>query len=83
MDEQLVIPTNLRASFMSSIHYGHPGRDTKLRYISDIWWSKTHRAMVTTAKCCDQCNLAGKNIEPLPEQKQFRKIQIPKNGTMK
>ena len=37
MDERLVVPTNLRASIMSSIHYGHPGRDTMLRYVSDIW----------------------------------------------
>ena len=37
VDERLVIPTILRASIMSSIHYGHPGRDTMLRYISDIW----------------------------------------------
>ena len=31
MDERLVIPVNLRASIMSSVHYGHPGRDTMLR----------------------------------------------------
>ena len=62
MDERLVIPTNLRASIMNSIDYGHPGKDIMLRYISDIWWPKIHREVVTTAKCCDQCNRAGKYI---------------------
>ena len=54
MDKRLVIPTNLRTSIMSSIHYGYPGRDTMLRYISDIWWPKFHREVVTTAKSVQQ-----------------------------
>ena len=49
VDERLVIPTKLHASIMSSIHYGQPGRDTMFRYISDIWWPKIHRELVTTA----------------------------------
>ena len=50
-----------------------------LRYISDIWWPKIHHEVVTTAKCCDQCNLAGKNIKPLLKQKQFGKIPKSEN----
>ena len=46
MDERLVIPTNLRASIMSCIHYGHPGRDTMLR----ISWPQIHREVVTAAQ---------------------------------
>ena len=37
MDQRLVIPANLRSSIMSSIHYGHPGSDTILRYVANIW----------------------------------------------
>ena len=59
---------------MSSIHYGHPGRDTMLRHVSDIWWPKIHREAVTTAKCCDQCYAAGKNIKSLLKLTQFGKI---------
>ena len=36
-DQRLVIPANLRSSIMSSIYYGHQGRDTMLRYVADIW----------------------------------------------
>ena len=77
MDERLVIPASLRASIMSSVHYGHPGRDTMLRYIADIWWPKIHREVINTAKCCEQCSLAGKNVKPLKRQNQFG--EIPKS----
>ena len=45
-----------------------------LRYVADIWWPKIHREVVTTAKSCDQCNAAGKNIKSLLKQNQFGKI---------
>ena len=77
MDQQLVIPANLRSSIMSSIHYGHPGRDTMLRYVADIWWPKIHREVINTAKCCEQCSKAGKNVKTLLKQSQFG--EIPKS----
>ena len=61
MDQRLVIPANLRSSIVSSIHYGHPGRDTILRYVADIWSPKIHRELINTAKCCEQCSKEGKN----------------------
>ena len=67
MDQRLVIPANLRSSIMSSIHYGYPGRDTMLRYVADIWWPKIHREVLNTAKCCEQCSKAGKNVKTLPK----------------
>ena len=78
MDERLGIPANLRASIMSSMHYGHPGRDTMLRYISDIWWTKIHREVINTAMCCEQCSVAGKNVKLLKRQNQFG--EIPKSA---
>ena len=77
MDQRLVIPANLRSSIMSSIHYGHPGRDTMLRYVADIWWPKIHREVINTAKCCEQCSEAGKNVKTLLKQSQFG--EIPKS----
>ena len=74
MDQRLVIPANLRSSIMSSIHYGHPGRDTMLRYVADIWWPKIHREVINTAKCCEQCSKAGKNVKTLLKQSQFEVI---------
>ena len=74
MDQRLVIPANLRSSIMSSIHYGHPGRDTMLRYVADIWWPEIHREVINTAKYCEQCSKSGKNVKPFLKQSQFGEI---------
>ena len=75
MDDELAIPGKfLRASIMSSVHYGHPGRDTMLRYILEMWWPKIHREVINTAKCCEQCSQAGKNVKPLKKQNQFGEL---------
>ena len=81
MDERLVIPANLRPSNMSSVHYGHLGRDTMLRYISDMWWPKIHREVINTAKCCEQCSIAGKNIKPSKDKSNSEKYQNWQNRT--
>ena len=73
MDHRLVIPQNLRASIMSALHYGHPGRDTMLRGIADRW-PKCHREVVNTAKVCERCSKAGKNVKVLQKQSEFGKI---------
>ena len=74
MDHRLVIPQNLRASIMSALHYGQPRRDTMLRAIADIWWPKCHREVVNTAKICERCSKAGKNVKVLQKQSEFGKI---------
>ena len=74
MVERLVTPANLRASLLSSVHYGHPCREAMLRYISDIWWPKIHREVTNTAKCCKQCSVAGKNVKPLKRQNYLGEI---------
>ena len=62
IDNRIVIPQNLRATIMSALHYGHPGRDTMLRDIADIWWPKCHREVINTARFCEDCSRAGKNV---------------------
>ena len=59
---------------MSALHYGHPGRDTMLRGIADIWWPKCHREVINTAKFCEDCSKADKNVKVLQKQSEFGKI---------
>ena len=59
---------------MSALHYGHPGRDTMLRGIADIWWPYCHREVINTAKFCEDCSKAGKNVKVLQKQSEFGKI---------
>ena len=74
MEEHLVIPKALRQVSIRSLHYGHPGRDTMLETVSNVWWPRLHREVVNLAKTCPQCQTAGKNIKPLLTQKQFGKL---------
>ena len=74
MHNRLVIPSNLRAAIMSSLHYGHPGRDVMLRNVADILWPKIHREVVNTAKYCEECSTAGKNVKVLQKQSELGKI---------
>ena len=74
MDERLVIPKALRQSIIRSLHYGHPGRDTMLATVSNVWWPRLHREAVNLAKTSPQCQNAGKNIKSLLTQKQVGKL---------
>ena len=35
-DERLVIPTELRPIILRSLHYGHPGRDSKPAKVANV-----------------------------------------------
>ena len=74
MDNRLVIPQNLRASIMSALNYGHPGRDTMLRGIADFWEPKCRREVINTAIFCDECSRAGKNVKVLQKQSELGRI---------
>lgn len=74
-DERLVIPSNLRKSILSAVHYGHPGRDTMLKTVAEIWWPHIHRDVINTARMCEKCQQAGKNSKTLKKQSDFGKIK--------
>ena len=74
-DERLVIPQNLKKSILNAVHYGHPGRDAMLRTVSEIWWPNIHRDVVNTARMCEQCKDAGKNIKTLKRQSDLERYK--------
>ena len=74
MDERLVIAKALRPIILRSLHYGHPGRDSMLATVANVWWPPLHREVVGIAQTCRQCKTSGKNIKPILTQKQDRKI---------
>ena len=55
MDKRLVIPKTLLPIIMHSLHYGHPGPDSMLATISNVWWPHLHREVVAIARTCKQC----------------------------
>ena len=63
MDNRLVIPQSTRPMIMCFLHYGHPGRDSMLGMIEDIWWPRIHLGIIDQARFCEQCLESGKNLE--------------------
>ena len=80
MDERLVVPKELRPFFLRSLHYGHLGRDSKLSTVSNVWWPRLHREVVGIANLCHQCQIAGKNIKTILNQKQVGELPIRKEA---
>ena len=74
IDERLVIPEELRRPIFRSLHWGHPGRDTMLRAVADIWWPRIHREIVLLAQSCSQCQKAGKNLKTVQKQSEYGKL---------
>ena len=70
LDERLVTPKKLRPIIMQSQHYGHPGRDSMLATVSNVWWPKLHGAVIAIARKCPQCSDCGENKETVLRQKQ-------------
>ena len=76
MDERLVIPKELRPIILRSLHNGHPGRDSMLPTVANVWWPRFNREVLGIAQTCQHCKTAGKNIKTLLRQKQLG--QLPK-----
>ena len=74
IDKRLVIPEELRRPIFKSLHWGHPGRDTMLRAVADIWWPRIHREIVLLAQSCSQCQKAGKNLKTVQKQSEYGKL---------
>ena len=74
MDNRLVIPQSMRSMIMCSLHYGHPGRDSMLAMVEDIWWPRIHREIIDQARLCEQCLESGKNLKCILRQKQIGKL---------
>ena len=71
MDNRLVIPQSMRSMIMGSLHYGHPGRDSMLAMIEDIWWPRIHREVIYQARLCEQCLESGRNLKCMLKQKEL------------
>ena len=74
MDQRLVIPKDMRENLLRAIHFGHAGRDAKLKEAADVWWPRIHREIVEKAQKCTECLKAGKNLKCIKSQNEFGKL---------
>ena len=64
----------MRSMIVCSLHYGHPGRDSMLAMIKDIWWIRIHREVIDQARLCEQCLESAKILKCILRQKQIGKL---------
>ena len=69
MDDQIVVPVDLRRRILDILHFGHAGT-TKMRAEAKIFlWPEVNQYIENKVKDCTACLASGKNI----------KYQLPSN----
>ena len=69
MDDQIVVPVDLRRQLLDILHFGHAGLTKITAEAKIFWWPNITRDIENKAKDCTACLASGKNL----------KYQLPKN----
>ena len=69
MDDQIVVPVDLRRRLLDILHFGHAGLTKMTAEAKIFWWLNITRDIENKAKDCTACLASGKNL----------KYQLPKN----
>ena len=69
MDDQIVVPVDLRRRLLDILHFGHAGLTKMTAEAKIFWWPNITRDIENKAKDCTACLASGKNL----------KYQLPKN----
>ena len=70
MDGRLAKPKDMSSAVLNRLHHNHHGRGKIFAAAKDVWIPLMHRNLAATAKYCESCLEAGKNL----------KTDIPKNN---
>ena len=69
MDDQIVVPVDLRRRLLDILHFGHAGTTKMIAEAKIFWWPDINRDIENKVKDCIACLASGKNL----------KYQLPKN----
>ena len=69
MDDQIVLPVDLRRRLLDILHFGHAGTTKMIAEAKIFWWPDINRDIENKVKDCSACLASGKNL----------KYQLPKN----
>ena len=69
MDDQIVVPVDLRRRLLDILHFGHAGTTKMITEAKIFWWPDINRDIEIKVKDCIACIASGKNL----------KYQLPKN----
>ena len=63
MDDQIVVPVDLRRQLLDILHFGHAGLTKMTAEAKIFWWPNITRDIENKAKDCAACLASGKNIK--------------------
>ena len=69
MDDQIVVPVDLRRRLLDILHFGHAGLTKMTAEAKIFWWPNITRDIENKTKDCTACLASGKNL----------KYQLPKS----
>ena len=69
MDDQIVVPVDLRRRLLDILHFGHAGTTKMIAEAKIFWWPDINQDIENKVKDCIACLASGKNL----------KYQLPKN----
>ena len=71
VDDQIVIPTDLRRQLLDNLHFGHSGITKTTSEAKILWWPNMKQDIETKVKVCTACVASDKSF----------KYQLPKKIT--
>ena len=63
MDDQIVVPVDLRRRLLDILHFGHAGLTKMTAEAKTFWWPNITRDIENKAKDCTACLASGKNLK--------------------
>ena len=63
MDDQIVVPVDLRRRLLDILHFGHAGLTKMTAEAKIFWWPNITRDIENKAKDCTACLASGKNLK--------------------
>ena len=74
LDNKLVVPATIRATFITMIHETHPGQFGMKSLAEYMWRPHIYREFYHHGKSCCECLKAGKNLKVLLGNDNFTKL---------
>ena len=81
MDDQIVVPVDLRRRLLDILHFGHAGLTKMTAEAKIFWWPNITRDIENKPKDCTACLASGKNLKyQLPNSHYAKLKTLPEPG---
>ena len=75
VDDQIVIPIDLRRRLLDILHFGHSGFTKMTTEAKIFWWPNKKQDIETKVKDCTACLASGKNLNYQLPKKHYGKLE--------